>query len=80
MGGGGGAGLGALEADRSKHGTTGNTTSSGFDSSKFDRHGLDTTGCTSISSKTSSYLDFRTTLRTTLSCPVARATALKNEC
>lgn len=44
MGGGGGAGLGALEADRSKHGTTGNTTSSGFDSSKFDRHGLDTTG------------------------------------
>ena len=47
-GGAGGAEHGALEADRSKHGITGNTTSSGRDPSNTDRHGIDFSGGTSM--------------------------------
>lgn len=39
----GGAGDAGLEADRSKYDTTGNTTSSGHDTSNTDRHGMDST-------------------------------------
>ena len=55
-GGAGAAGLGALETDHRKLGTTGNTTPARLESSSVDRHGINTTGGMSHRGKTFLFL------------------------